>query len=54
MKALQTKLVRLSTTRQFKLHPKTNTITVEVKPLYASKTKHQTMMQNDTVASQSQ
>ena len=39
MKYLKTKLARLSTTRQLKLHPKTNTITVEVKSFYASKTK---------------
>ena len=39
MKAFQRKLVGLSTTRRFKLHPKTNTVTVTVKPFYAAKTK---------------
>jgi len=39
MISITEKLVLLSTTRRFKLHPKTNTVTVNVKPFHASKTK---------------
>ena len=39
MKTIESQLLSMSATRRFKLQPKTNTVSVKVKPFYASKLK---------------